>query len=215
MIAIVCGVGLTYRAQKKVQREQAIPKPAVLPDDLNSTAQNWTFTETNHNQTTIEIVAGDMKRTKDASRVDLKNLVLKISQQARQDLQPDQKRGRHVLSERAPVLFGRRGRDHAQRSGDGPAEAYPDGGEVVGGDLRYQHGTNRNRPAVELRLRERAGRIDRRLLRSGHARTAAQAGREARLEAGGSARQAHENRGRPAWSTTRPTRRSGCGPGAD
>src|SRR5689334_18948627 len=77
LIAIVCGVGLTYRAQKRLQREQAIPKPASLPDDLDSTAQNWTYTETNHNQTTIEIVARDMKRAKDASHVDLKDLVLK------------------------------------------------------------------------------------------------------------------------------------------
>ena len=77
MIAIVCGVGLTFRAQKKIRRDQAIAKPAPLPDNLDSTSQNWSFTETNHNQTTIELVAGDMKRTKDTSRVDLKDLVLK------------------------------------------------------------------------------------------------------------------------------------------
>jgi lipopolysaccharide export system protein LptA len=77
ILAIVGGVGFTYRAQRKVLRDQAPAKPAALPDDLNSTAQNWTYTETNANHTTVEITAGDFKEAKDSSHVDLKNLILK------------------------------------------------------------------------------------------------------------------------------------------
>ena len=47
----------------------------------------------------MEIVAGDFKEAKDSSRVDLKDLVLKSSQQKWADLQPDQKRSRHFLQE--------------------------------------------------------------------------------------------------------------------
>ena len=44
--AILGGVGLTYRAQKKVLREQAPPQPAALPTNLNSSAKHWHFTDT-------------------------------------------------------------------------------------------------------------------------------------------------------------------------
>jgi lipopolysaccharide export system protein LptA len=78
IVAIVSGLGLTYRAQKKVLREQAPPKPAALPDDLNSSAVNWTYTETNSNHTTVEISARDAKEARDSSRVDLTDLTLKL-----------------------------------------------------------------------------------------------------------------------------------------
>jgi lipopolysaccharide export system protein LptA len=75
---IVSGVGLTYRAQRNAQRAHAGPKPAILPDELNSSAQNWTYTESNANHTTVEITAGDAKEARDSSRVDLKNVTLKL-----------------------------------------------------------------------------------------------------------------------------------------
>src|SRR5947209_6798069 len=76
--AIVTGLGLTYRAQKRVLRDQSPPRPAALPDDLNSTAQHWSYSETNSNHTTFEITAEDFREVKDSSRVDLKGVVLKL-----------------------------------------------------------------------------------------------------------------------------------------
>src|ERR1051326_1485507 len=78
IVAIFSGLGLTYRALKKVQVAEAIPKPAALPDDLSSSALNWTYTETNSNHTTVEISARDAREARDGSKVDLTNLTLKL-----------------------------------------------------------------------------------------------------------------------------------------
>ena len=78
IVAIFSGLGLTYRAQKKAQREHSPAKPAALPDDLNSAAANWTYTETNANHTTVEMSARDFREVRDSSRVDLSDLTLKL-----------------------------------------------------------------------------------------------------------------------------------------
>jgi lipopolysaccharide export system protein LptA len=76
--AIVAGLGITYRAQKLAIRAQAPAKPASLPDNLNSTAQDWTYTESNANQTMVEVTAKDALEARDSSRVDLKGVTLKL-----------------------------------------------------------------------------------------------------------------------------------------
>jgi len=78
--AILYGVGLTYRAQKKVLREQAPPQPAALPTELNSSAQHWHFTDTDlkTNRVIAEIDAEDFRQVKDSDRVDLKNVTISI-----------------------------------------------------------------------------------------------------------------------------------------
>ena len=78
--AILGGVGLTYRAQKKVLREQAPPKPAALPKELNSSAAHWHFTDTDlkTNSVIAEIEAEDFRQVKDSDRVDLKNVTIQI-----------------------------------------------------------------------------------------------------------------------------------------
>ena len=78
--AILGGVGLTYRAQKKVLREQAPPKPAALPTDLNSSAAHWHFTDTDlkTNRVIAEIDAEDFRQVRDSDRVDLKNVAIRI-----------------------------------------------------------------------------------------------------------------------------------------
>src|SRR5689334_12523868 len=78
IVAILAGLGLTYRAQKKFLKSQSPPKPPALAPDLNAIAQNWSYTETNANHTTFQITAEDFKEVKDSSRVDLKNVVLKL-----------------------------------------------------------------------------------------------------------------------------------------
>jgi lipopolysaccharide export system protein LptA len=78
--AILGGVGLTYRAQKKVLRDQAPPQPAALPTELNSSAQHWHFTDTDlkTNSVIAEIDAEDFRQVKDSDRVDLKNVTISI-----------------------------------------------------------------------------------------------------------------------------------------
>ena len=80
LAAILGGVGLTYRAQKKVLREQAPPQPAALPTELNSSARHWHFTDTDlkTNRVIAEIDAEDFRQVKDSDRVDLKNVTISI-----------------------------------------------------------------------------------------------------------------------------------------
>jgi lipopolysaccharide export system protein LptA len=78
--AILGGVGLTYRAQKKVLRDQAPPQPVALPTELNSSAKHWHFTDTDLKTNTViaEIDAEDFRQVKDSDRVDLKNVTIAI-----------------------------------------------------------------------------------------------------------------------------------------
>jgi lipopolysaccharide export system protein LptA len=78
ILAILCGVGLTYRAQKRALREHAPAKPANLPDELNSAAQKWVYSETTATYTKIEAAADDFREARDSSRVDLKGVTMKI-----------------------------------------------------------------------------------------------------------------------------------------
>jgi lipopolysaccharide export system protein LptA len=78
--AILGGVAVKYRASKKAQHDQAIPKPDALPTDLNSSAQHWQYRDTDHKTGRImaDIDAESMQQVKDSSRVDLKNVTMKL-----------------------------------------------------------------------------------------------------------------------------------------
>lgn len=76
--AIVAGIGITYRAQKRAIRAQAPPKPASLPDDLNSTAQDWYYQDSNADKTMVEVWAKDALEGRESGRVDLKGVTLKL-----------------------------------------------------------------------------------------------------------------------------------------
>jgi lipopolysaccharide export system protein LptA len=78
--AILGGVGLTYRAQKKVLRDQAPPQPAALPTELNSSAKHWHFTDTDLKTGLViaDIDAADFRQVKDSDRVDLNDVTISI-----------------------------------------------------------------------------------------------------------------------------------------
>jgi lipopolysaccharide export system protein LptA len=78
--AILGGVGLTYRAQKKVLREQAPPQPTALPTELNSSAKHWHFTDTDlkTGRVIADIDAEGFRQVKDSDRVDLKDVIITI-----------------------------------------------------------------------------------------------------------------------------------------
>ena len=78
IVAIVSGIGLTYRAEKKAIRAQAPARPASLPDELNSTAEGWTYRQTDPNSPKVEITAADALESRDSSRIDLKQVTLKL-----------------------------------------------------------------------------------------------------------------------------------------
>ncbi|PWU00796.1 MAG: LPS export ABC transporter periplasmic protein LptC [Terriglobia bacterium] len=78
MVAIVGAVGFTYRAQKKILREQAPAKPQSLPPGLNFSAEQYHLRKSGNNGTLFEITAKDFKQVKDSSRVDLTGVELKL-----------------------------------------------------------------------------------------------------------------------------------------
>ncbi|MBZ5585488.1 MAG: LPS export ABC transporter periplasmic protein LptC, partial [Acidobacteriia bacterium] len=76
--AILGGVGITYRARKQVLREQAPPKPQPLPPELSSAAGQYHVEHSVEGRKVWEIDADDERQLKDASRVDLKGVTLKL-----------------------------------------------------------------------------------------------------------------------------------------
>jgi lipopolysaccharide export system protein LptA len=78
IVAILSGLGLTYRAQKQALRASSPPRPEALAANLNSKAQNFYYSRTNSDHTTLEVSADDLKEAKDSSRVDLKVVTLKL-----------------------------------------------------------------------------------------------------------------------------------------
>jgi lipopolysaccharide export system protein LptA len=80
IVAILGGVGATYRAQKKLVKKMAVAKPQDLPEDVGAQAKLWTFVEYDGktNRIKAEISAKDMTEVKDSSRVDLRGVTLKL-----------------------------------------------------------------------------------------------------------------------------------------
>lgn len=80
IVAILCGVGLTWRAQKKVLKSQAPPRPQALPADIVSSGEKWQYTKTNEDThcKIVDIFAGGVQQTKDSSRVDLQDVTLML-----------------------------------------------------------------------------------------------------------------------------------------
>src|SRR5579872_2133995 len=79
MAVIVGGVSFTYRSQIQTIHEQSPPKPRPLPPDLNSSSNQWHWTETDSKGCkTANIQADETREIKDSSRVDLKNVALRL-----------------------------------------------------------------------------------------------------------------------------------------
>jgi len=80
IVAILGGVGATYRAQKKLVKKQAVAKPQDLPENVGSQATLWRFDEYDGktNRLKAEITAKDMTEVVDSSRVDLKQVTLTL-----------------------------------------------------------------------------------------------------------------------------------------
>ena len=80
IVAILGGVGVTYRAQKKLVKTLAVAKPQDLPENVGSQAELWKFVEYDGktNRIKAEIIAKDMTEVKDSSRVELKDVTLKM-----------------------------------------------------------------------------------------------------------------------------------------
>src|SRR5215471_13651199 len=81
IVVIVGAVDFTYRTQKNLLRQQTPPKPKVLPAELNFSAEHYHLRKTGKNGTMVEIEAADFQQGKDSSRVEMKDVVLKLFRQ--------------------------------------------------------------------------------------------------------------------------------------
>src|SRR5215472_9532239 len=83
MAAIVSAVGITYRAQKKILKNEALPKPAALPAGVGLDAEQWTYSryDKETHKLAVEISASDTRQAKDATQTDLTNVQLKLHHQ--------------------------------------------------------------------------------------------------------------------------------------
>ena len=198
--AILGGVVYQYRAQKKLLAGNMPVAPAPLSADLSASSQHWQYRDKDLKTGRIksDIDAESMQQVKDASRVDLKNVTMKVYG----------KDGKtYDLVKSAAATF-----NTAEKSlyseGDveitlnlpveGSAGQTADRHQDFRPDLRQQHRTRRYRPALQLRLRKGRRQGHRRHLRSGQPRTADEARRRGPLESAGEERQAHEDRSRHA-----------------
>jgi lipopolysaccharide export system protein LptA len=78
MAAIVSAVGITYRDQKRLLKQQALPKPASLPAEVGTVANQWRYSQEKENNTVVEITAGNMRQAKDAEQVYLAQVELRL-----------------------------------------------------------------------------------------------------------------------------------------
>ena len=78
--AILGGVVYQYRAQKSFLARNTPPTPAPLSTELSASSQHWHYRDKDLKTGRIksDIDAESMQQVKDASRVDLKNVTMKI-----------------------------------------------------------------------------------------------------------------------------------------
>ena len=78
--AILCGVVYQYRAQKKLLAGNVPAAPDPLSADLSASSKHWQYRDKDLTTGRIksDIDAESMQQVKDASRVDLKTVTMKV-----------------------------------------------------------------------------------------------------------------------------------------
>lgn len=80
IVAIIGGVSYTYRAQKQAIKAAAPSKPQALPEELNFVGERSTWSQKPSNRACEKyfIEAGSHRQLKDSSRVDMRDVTLKL-----------------------------------------------------------------------------------------------------------------------------------------
>ncbi len=74
ILAIVGGLLVTYRAQKRLLQEDAPKPPVALSLDLNSSAEDWTFEQHDGDRPIVRVTARSVAQVKDSSRTELEKV---------------------------------------------------------------------------------------------------------------------------------------------
>ena len=81
IVLLLGGVAATYRLQKRELHDEAPPKPAAMPPELSSAAQDWSWIETSEppeSRTICRITAKDARQAKDSNHVELEQVELRM-----------------------------------------------------------------------------------------------------------------------------------------
>ena len=78
ILAILAGIGVTYRIQRRVLRAQAPPKPAMLPVEISGIRDELHLAHSEAGQNKWELSAHKVRQEKDSSQVHLEQVTLKI-----------------------------------------------------------------------------------------------------------------------------------------
>src|SRR5579885_3537356 len=81
ILAILGGVGVTHRLQQRILQQHAPPKPKPLPRELNSTREDWHYSQSDAKRTIVEIQAKKFGQSADNSHVLLEDVELRIFHQ--------------------------------------------------------------------------------------------------------------------------------------
>jgi hypothetical protein len=68
ILAILGGIGITYRSQRQVLQKQAPAKPPMLPTQISGVREGFKLTRTEAGQNKWEITAARVRQEKDSSR---------------------------------------------------------------------------------------------------------------------------------------------------
>ncbi len=78
ILAIVGGIGATYRFRKADQEKHALSKPAALPSTLSGKLEDWQWARTDQGHPIVQIRARDVKQEKDSNKTQLERVELRL-----------------------------------------------------------------------------------------------------------------------------------------
>src|SRR5215467_4769526 len=79
ILAILGGVGATYRLQRRILLSQATAKPAKMPAELKSSAEDWVWTQTDNGKPKAVLRARKFGQAKDTGTTELEGVRLQIA----------------------------------------------------------------------------------------------------------------------------------------
>src|SRR5436190_9989872 len=79
ILAILAGIGATYRLQRRILSSQASAKPAKLPVDLKSASEDWVYVKSEDGKPKATLRAHKVAQSKETGIIELEGVQLQIA----------------------------------------------------------------------------------------------------------------------------------------
>ena len=152
ILAILGGVGATYRLQRRILASQAAPKPARMPLDLKSSAEDWVWTQTDNGKPKATLRARKFGQAKDTGITELEGVQLQIAGKEGDTYDIVKCEKAQFTQGDAAALFRRPGRNHPEYPGGRPAQAQAGHHPHLRSQLRSGQQQGIHRPAGDVRI---------------------------------------------------------------